>query len=123
GRAGPSDRRHAEAGRLRRRGRGDRPARRAVGGADAAGVRRRDTPPRPGDRRRGDRLRRPRRVGRRPRQGRRGRPASAQGDVRDGSRDGGGMALTVVVFDVGETLVDEATTYRRWEAEGVTSFV
>jgi len=33
------------------------------------------------------------------------------------------MALTVVVFDVGETLVDEATTYRRWEAEGVTSFV
>ncbi len=33
------------------------------------------------------------------------------------------MALTVVVFDVGETLVDEATTYERWEAEGVTSFV
>jgi FMN phosphatase YigB (HAD superfamily) len=33
------------------------------------------------------------------------------------------MALRVVVFDVGETLVDEATTYARWEAEGVTSFV
>jgi FMN phosphatase YigB (HAD superfamily) len=33
------------------------------------------------------------------------------------------MALTVVVFDVGETLVDEATTYARWEAEGVNSFV
>jgi FMN phosphatase YigB (HAD superfamily) len=33
------------------------------------------------------------------------------------------MALTVVVFDVGETLVDERTTYERWEAEGVTSFV
>jgi FMN phosphatase YigB (HAD superfamily) len=33
------------------------------------------------------------------------------------------MALTVVVFDVGETLVDEATTYERWEAEGVTTFV
>ena len=33
------------------------------------------------------------------------------------------MALTVVVFDVGETLVDETTTYERWEAEGVTSFV
>jgi FMN phosphatase YigB (HAD superfamily) len=33
------------------------------------------------------------------------------------------MALTVVVFDVGETLVDEATTYARWEAEGATSFV
>ena len=33
------------------------------------------------------------------------------------------MALTVVVFDVGETLVDEATTYARWEAEGITSFV
>lgn len=33
------------------------------------------------------------------------------------------MALTVVVFDVGETLVDEETTYERWEAEGVTTFV
>ena len=31
------------------------------------------------------------------------------------------MALSVVVFDVGETLVDEATTYRRWEAERVTA--
>jgi FMN phosphatase YigB (HAD superfamily) len=29
------------------------------------------------------------------------------------------MAVTVVVFDVGETLVDEASTYARWEAEGV----
>ena len=33
------------------------------------------------------------------------------------------MALTFVVFDVGETLVDEATTHRRWEAEGATSYV
>jgi FMN phosphatase YigB (HAD superfamily) len=33
------------------------------------------------------------------------------------------MALTVVVFDVGETLVDESTTYARWEAEGATEFV
>jgi FMN phosphatase YigB (HAD superfamily) len=33
------------------------------------------------------------------------------------------MALSVVVFDVGETLVDEATTYARWEAEGASSFV
>jgi FMN phosphatase YigB (HAD superfamily) len=33
------------------------------------------------------------------------------------------MAVTVVVFDVGETLVDEASTYERWEAEGVTDFV
>jgi FMN phosphatase YigB (HAD superfamily) len=33
------------------------------------------------------------------------------------------MALTVVVFDVGETLVDEATTYERWAKEGATSFV
>jgi FMN phosphatase YigB (HAD superfamily) len=33
------------------------------------------------------------------------------------------MALTFVVFDVGETLVDEASTYERWEAEGVTTFV
>ena len=33
------------------------------------------------------------------------------------------MALTVVVFDVGETLVDELTTYERWEAEGVTTLV
>ena len=33
------------------------------------------------------------------------------------------MALSVVVFDVGETLVDEATTCERWEAEGATTFV
>jgi len=33
------------------------------------------------------------------------------------------VALTVVVFDVGETLVDELTTYERWEAEGVTTLV
>ena len=33
------------------------------------------------------------------------------------------MALTVVVFDVGETLVDEATTYERWRAERATTFV
>jgi FMN phosphatase YigB (HAD superfamily) len=33
------------------------------------------------------------------------------------------MALSVVVFDVGETLVDELTTYERWEAEGVTELV
>jgi FMN phosphatase YigB (HAD superfamily) len=33
------------------------------------------------------------------------------------------MALSVVVFDVGETLVDEATTYERWEAERETTFV
>jgi len=31
------------------------------------------------------------------------------------------MALSVVVFDVGETLVDEAATYARWEAEGATA--
>jgi len=33
------------------------------------------------------------------------------------------MALSFVVFDVGETLVDEASTYVRWEAEGITSYV
>ena len=33
------------------------------------------------------------------------------------------MTVTTVVFDVGETLVDEATTYERWEAEGATTFV
>ncbi|HJU37324.1 MAG TPA: HAD family hydrolase [Gaiellaceae bacterium] len=33
------------------------------------------------------------------------------------------MAVSVVVFDVGETLVDEAATYARWEAEGATEFV
>jgi FMN phosphatase YigB (HAD superfamily) len=33
------------------------------------------------------------------------------------------MAVTVVVFDVGETLVDEATAYQRWEDEGATTFV
>jgi FMN phosphatase YigB (HAD superfamily) len=33
------------------------------------------------------------------------------------------MALSVVVFDVGETLVDEATAYERWEADGATTFV
>ncbi|HEY3577311.1 MAG TPA: HAD family hydrolase [Gaiellaceae bacterium] len=31
------------------------------------------------------------------------------------------MALSVVVFDVGETLVEETATYERWEAEGVTA--
>ena len=31
------------------------------------------------------------------------------------------MAVSVVVFDVGETLVDEAATYERWEADGVTA--
>jgi len=30
------------------------------------------------------------------------------------------MAVTTVVFDVGETLVDEWRTYARWEAEGRT---
>ena len=33
------------------------------------------------------------------------------------------MGVTTVVFDVGETLVDEAATYARWEAEGVNTFV
>jgi FMN phosphatase YigB (HAD superfamily) len=33
------------------------------------------------------------------------------------------MALSVVVFDVGETLVDEQTTYARWKMEGATTFV
>lgn len=32
------------------------------------------------------------------------------------------MALSFVVFDVGETLVDEAAAYDRWEAEGATTF-
>ncbi len=33
------------------------------------------------------------------------------------------MAVTTVVFDVGETLVDEATTYARRQAEGLTQDV
>jgi FMN phosphatase YigB (HAD superfamily) len=33
------------------------------------------------------------------------------------------MALSVVVFDVGETLVGEAAAYERWRAEGATTFV
>jgi FMN phosphatase YigB (HAD superfamily) len=33
------------------------------------------------------------------------------------------VALSVVVFDVGETLVDEAATYERWTAEGAQTFV
>jgi len=33
------------------------------------------------------------------------------------------MAVSVVVFDVGETLVDEAATYGRWDAEGATELV
>jgi FMN phosphatase YigB (HAD superfamily) len=33
------------------------------------------------------------------------------------------VAVTTVVFDVGETLVDEWTTYERWEAEGLTEGV
>jgi FMN phosphatase YigB (HAD superfamily) len=31
------------------------------------------------------------------------------------------MAVTAVVFDVGETLVDEASTYARWQAEGAAA--
>jgi FMN phosphatase YigB (HAD superfamily) len=33
------------------------------------------------------------------------------------------VALSVVVFDVGETLVDEATAYERWQAEGAATYV
>jgi FMN phosphatase YigB (HAD superfamily) len=33
------------------------------------------------------------------------------------------VAVSAVVFDVGETLVDETSTYERWEAEGATTFV
>jgi FMN phosphatase YigB (HAD superfamily) len=33
------------------------------------------------------------------------------------------VALSVVVFDVGETLVDEAATYERWRAEGAPTSV
>jgi FMN phosphatase YigB (HAD superfamily) len=33
------------------------------------------------------------------------------------------MALSFVVFDVGETLVDEAAAYERWEQEGATTSV
>jgi FMN phosphatase YigB (HAD superfamily) len=33
------------------------------------------------------------------------------------------VAVTTVVFDVGETLVDEATTYARWHLEGLTEGV
>lgn len=33
------------------------------------------------------------------------------------------MAVTAVVFDVGETLVDEASAYGRWEAEGITEAI
>jgi FMN phosphatase YigB (HAD superfamily) len=33
------------------------------------------------------------------------------------------VSVRVVVFDVGETLVDEATTYERWKAEGATTLV
>ena len=33
------------------------------------------------------------------------------------------MALSIVVFDVGETLLDEATTYERWESQGATTLV
>jgi FMN phosphatase YigB (HAD superfamily) len=33
------------------------------------------------------------------------------------------MVLSVIVFDVGETLVDEASTYERWEEEGAAKFV
>jgi FMN phosphatase YigB (HAD superfamily) len=33
------------------------------------------------------------------------------------------VAVRAVVFDVGETLVDGAVTYERWEAEGATTFV
>jgi FMN phosphatase YigB (HAD superfamily) len=33
------------------------------------------------------------------------------------------VAVTTVVFDVGETLVDEASTYGRWAAAGITEAI
>ena len=33
------------------------------------------------------------------------------------------MALSAVVFDVGETLVDEASAYERWKAEDAPTYV
>ena len=59
-----------------------------------------------------DRLRFARRGARRPRQLGRGRPAPAEGD--DAGRPGARLlvALKAVVFDVGETLIDET---RLWE--------
>ena len=60
------------------------------------------------------------RSGGRSREGGRRRSASPQGHDRRRSRQNRVVAVTTVVFDVGETLVDEEATYARWEAEGRT---
>ena len=68
-------------------------------------------------------LRIARRGGRRPGDGRRGRRAAAQGDDARRPRAGRGMAVEAVVFDVGETLVDETGMWERAAAvAGVTPF-
>ena len=79
-----------------------------------------------------DRLRVARRAGRRPRRGRRGRSEAPEGDDAGRSRARRVVALRAVVFDVGETLVDEERWWRElaeraglqphvvWAALGVT---
>ena len=104
-----------------------------VGRADAAGVSRADASARVRRRpRRRDRLRVARRARRRTGRRRRGRSAAAEGHDARGSRARRVVALKAVVFDVGETLVDEERWWRRladreglqphvvWAALGVT---
>ena len=59
----------------------------------------------------------------RAREGRRGRPAPAEGDDPGRSRPGGLVAVKAFVFDVGETLVDETGMWERAaDAAGVPRF-
>src|SRR5207342_2253887 len=132
GHPGAARARHAEARTRRCRRRDGRP-RRPVRGADASGF------PRSGHTqgvrrrcRRRDRLCLSRRGRRRASRVGRGRFEAAEGDHAGGPRARRVVALKAVVFDVGETLVDEERWWRRladreglqphvvWAALGVT---
>ena len=110
----------------------DRRPRRPRRRADAAGVPRADAPACVRRRSPSDGLRLARRAHRRASRRRRGRSEAAEGDDAGGSGARRVVALEAVVFDVGETLVDEERWWRRladheglqphvvWAALGVT---
>src|SRR5262249_48395689 len=72
---------------------------------------------------RGDGLRLARRGPGRPDQGRARRPEAAQGDLAGRSRPGRVVAVEAVVFDLGETLVDETALWESAaDAAGIPRF-
>src|SRR5207244_3707626 len=76
-----------------------------------------------GRRRQRERLRRPRRGAGRPREGRPGRSPASEGHDGRRSREDRVVAVTAIVFDVGETLVDETLACERMaDAAGVPRF-